>query len=213
MIGGLSAGLSAAGSIVSGYQARRESSRNRKFQKNVLKNRYQWMTQDLIKAGINPIMATQLGAGGAPSGGVASQPDIGQALASGNSARAANRMARKQEQVLASEVAKNIAQSDQANSAKALNDSNAAYQNMINARTKFMNELYLDGSLLGEAALIADESKTVHGSASAAARSAARAAEKAAAKKAAEAAAKKAAEPKLKNYKPNRSQTRRNRRR
>lgn len=44
------------------------------FQKNMYKHRYQWTVQDMMKAGINPIYAAQMGLGGGnvPAGAAAS---------------------------------------------------------------------------------------------------------------------------------------------
>lgn len=74
------------GSGISSAMAAREARRNREFQERMFRNRYQIQTEDMKKAGINPILAAVGGPGGVPSGSAASVHDMGQSMAAGGKA-------------------------------------------------------------------------------------------------------------------------------
>ena len=71
-----------AGSLATAAFNAKQAKKNRKFQKKVLQKRYQWQVADLRAAGINPMLAPNLGAGSAP-GAQATAPDFGQAMMAG----------------------------------------------------------------------------------------------------------------------------------
>lgn len=97
---GLIGGLGSSG--LSGLAAKKQ----RKFQKKVMKNRYQWMVGDLRNAGINPMLAPGLGAGGASSS-MANVPDLGAAMSTG--ARAGADVSRTGSQKRLMEAQENVA--------------------------------------------------------------------------------------------------------
>lgn len=70
-----------AGGILSDAAGRAESRRNRKWQVDFFRNRYQWQMEDMRRAGLNPILAASQSPGGVPSGGVAQQGAAGEGLA------------------------------------------------------------------------------------------------------------------------------------
>lgn len=85
-------GAGLGGSWLSGSMNANEARRQRKFAAATMKNKYQWAVQDLIKAGINPLMAAMTGQPLA-SGSSATYPDFGQSLTSGVSSAVALKQA------------------------------------------------------------------------------------------------------------------------
>lgn len=69
---GALAGISLGSSALSAAFNSKEASKNRDFQKKAMKHRYRWMMKDMKLAGLNPILAGNLGAGGIPGGSSAS---------------------------------------------------------------------------------------------------------------------------------------------
>ena len=72
----------AIGTIYSGEQSRKAQRRSIRFQREMAKNRISYMTQDLRRAGLNPILATGLNPGsqaGAPYSGVSQASGAGAA--------------------------------------------------------------------------------------------------------------------------------------
>lgn len=166
------AAAAAGGSALSSAASIYESKRNRDFQKASYKHRYRWQMKDMKAAGLNPILAGNLGAGGALSGSQASISDLGQAAASGSSAKASNRMATKQELLLESEIGKNESTTAKEVAAESLYAAQASQQQMMNARTAKANEAYLDGTPSGDAIFWMDNSNTVQGGVAGAAKAA-----------------------------------------
>lgn len=96
IIGGLTGGFDT-------YMGMKEGDENRRHQIKLAKNRYQWMMKDLKFAGLNPILAGNLG--GTLSGGTSGiSSNVGGSTAAMNSSAAANRQAAKQEALLDSEI-------------------------------------------------------------------------------------------------------------
>lgn len=69
------------GGLASSGMAFASANRQMKFQEKMYKHRYQWTVQDMLKAGINPIYAAQMGLGGGsvPPGAKADVPDFSSA--------------------------------------------------------------------------------------------------------------------------------------
>lgn len=63
-----SAGIGAISSAFGRSSANKAARSNRRFQKHMYQHRYQYQMEDMAKAGLNPILAYQQGAGGTPSG-------------------------------------------------------------------------------------------------------------------------------------------------
>lgn len=79
------------------------------------KHRYQWATEDLRKAGLNPILAATNGIGGSISGASAASvgmSDIGSTMNSARAASAAERQAKNAEHLAVSQIDKNVAEAD-----------------------------------------------------------------------------------------------------
>lgn len=73
-LGAIAGGAGGIGSLInSAVQAHK----NRAFIKHMYQNRYQFTMSDMRKAGLNPMLAANLGAAVPPSGGQAAQPDLG----------------------------------------------------------------------------------------------------------------------------------------
>lgn len=75
-----SGALQVAGGFLSDRASAKESKRNRDWQEDFYKKRYQYQMADMKAAGLNPIMAYQQNPGGVPSGGVASQGAGGEGI-------------------------------------------------------------------------------------------------------------------------------------
>lgn len=67
----LSGGVEIAGGIAGAIASARQAAKNRRFQERMYKHRYQYQMQDMIKAGLNPILAFGNGAPSAPPGSMA----------------------------------------------------------------------------------------------------------------------------------------------
>lgn len=79
------------------------------------KHRYQWATEDMRQAGLNPILAATNGIGGSISGASAASvgmSDIGSTMNSARSASAAERQAKNAEHLATSQIEKNVAEAD-----------------------------------------------------------------------------------------------------
>lgn len=79
------------------------------------KHRYQWAVEDMRKAGLNPILAATNGIGGSISGASAASvgmSDIGSTMNSARAASAAERQAKNAENLLVSQIEKNVAEAD-----------------------------------------------------------------------------------------------------
>lgn len=74
----------AIGSIASGLigasSAKKAATKAYKRSIMAYRNRYQWQTEDMIKAGLNPILSAYTGAGNAPSAPVADTSDLAQGV-------------------------------------------------------------------------------------------------------------------------------------
>lgn len=75
VLGGLA---SVGGAIFSARQMSREAQRNRDFQERMSSTSHQRAVRDMVKAGINPMLAAGAGAS-TPSGATAQVPDFGEA--------------------------------------------------------------------------------------------------------------------------------------
>lgn len=75
--------IGAVGGAASAFVSRHLQKKSHQFQAKMYKHRYQYQMRDMLKAGLNPILAYSQGPPGAPSGGGASAPDFAGAMASG----------------------------------------------------------------------------------------------------------------------------------
>lgn len=79
------------------------------------KHRYQWAVEDMRNAGLNPILAATNGIGGSIAGASAASvgmSDIGSTMNSAKAASAAERQAKNAENLLVSQIEKNVAEAD-----------------------------------------------------------------------------------------------------
>jgi len=114
---GLSAGIGAIGSFLTGKSSQSAAER-------AYKHRYQWQVKDLEKAGLNPMLAVSQGAPNVPQGNF---PDMGQAASRGVeafSAKTAATLAQAQGKNLEASALANTAQAklSEAGTAKALEE-------------------------------------------------------------------------------------------
>lgn len=78
-------------------------------------HRYQWATEDMRQAGLNPVLAATNGIGGSISGASAASvgmSDIGSTMNSARAAGAAERQAKNAEHLAISQIDKNVAEAD-----------------------------------------------------------------------------------------------------
>jgi hypothetical protein len=97
MIGGAIGGVggSFVGGIIDYGLGRQESNRAFARQKDLYKHQYQWMMEDMRRAGLNPILAAKIGPGNFPT--VAMNPNTSPMATAANSAKNLT-AAKKQEQ-------------------------------------------------------------------------------------------------------------------
>lgn len=74
-VAAIEGGFALAGGLLGNKASADEARRNRRFQRKMYKHRYQYTVEDMRKAGLNPALAYQQGAGSSPSGSMASQED------------------------------------------------------------------------------------------------------------------------------------------
>lgn len=87
-LGGLlGGGLSGIGSAISGAGGQASARAQMAFQERMYRHRYRYTMQDLRKAGLNPILAGEVGGGSAPSGAGYTIPNPLESM--GNSAKSA----------------------------------------------------------------------------------------------------------------------------
>lgn len=108
---GLGAGASTGGGIFSSIFNAKQAKKQRRWAKRMYENRYQMTMRDMEKAGLNPILAYQQGAGSVPSGASASvsMPDVGGSAARGAAAGTAAALAKAQVPNIESQTASNAA--------------------------------------------------------------------------------------------------------
>lgn len=71
---------SLAGSAVTGLFNSKQSDKNRDFQEEMSNTAHQREVQDLMAAGLNPMLSAKLGGASSPGGSTASMPDLGSTL-------------------------------------------------------------------------------------------------------------------------------------
>lgn len=151
-IGGIISGIGAIGSAVGGimgnHSAAKEAQANREWQLWMDSTKYQRAAKDLMKAGINPILAGQFG-GSVPSGAVAAQsnPFAGMAEAANSAVRLDT--VEKQKADVEKEVAQSTIKNLQSQEVKNMADANRANaefelinQNTTNAATDNLIKSY-----------------------------------------------------------------------
>lgn len=72
----VSGGSALAGGILQNRANAKEAARNRHFQKKMYRHRYQYTVEDMRKAGLNPALAYDQGAGSSPSGSTARYENV-----------------------------------------------------------------------------------------------------------------------------------------
>lgn len=82
---GISGGSGILGGLFSGSQSQASARAQMAFQERMYRHRYRYTMQDLRKAGLNPILAAEVGGGSTPSGAGHSMPNIMEGVS--NSAR------------------------------------------------------------------------------------------------------------------------------
>ncbi|ALS03693.1 VP2 [Gokushovirus WZ-2015a] len=78
---GVSSGSSLFGGLFAGSQNQASARAQMAFQERMFRHRYRYTMQDMRKAGLNPILAAEMGGGSAPSGAGFSYPNIGEGTA------------------------------------------------------------------------------------------------------------------------------------
>lgn len=86
------------GSGITAGLAAQQASKTRRWSRKNYRHRFQWSTEDMKKAGLNPILAAGagLGGGGTPAGATASMPDIGQSANTGSQIAINKKLAKAQ---------------------------------------------------------------------------------------------------------------------
>lgn len=73
---GIAGGLGVGGGVLGNKARAEEAAKNRRFQKKMYRHRYQYTVEDMRRAGLNPALAYQQGAGSSPGGSQANQEDV-----------------------------------------------------------------------------------------------------------------------------------------
>lgn len=103
------------GSAVQNHYNSANASQANEWNVENYKHRYQWATEDMRRAGLNPILAATNGIGGSISGASAASvgmSDIGSTMNSARAASAAERQAKNAEHLAISQIDKNVAEAD-----------------------------------------------------------------------------------------------------
>ncbi len=106
---------SVLGSAVQDHYNSAGAEQQNKWNVENYKHRYQWATEDMRNAGLNPILAATNGIGGSISGASAASvgmSDIGSTMNSAKAASAAERQAKNAEHLAISQIDKNVAEAD-----------------------------------------------------------------------------------------------------
>lgn len=125
-----------AGSLVSGLIGRSNQEDAQDHAATVAQNKYQWMVQDMQKAGLNPMLSYSLGANATPSPAIAHMPDLGSSYNQATTAAAASKQADTAESVGNATVSKtkqeivNL-QSANAQVLQATDNLRIEYQNLV----------------------------------------------------------------------------------
>lgn len=128
---------SIAGSAVTGLFNSREASKNRDFQEEMSNTSHQREVQDLIAAGLNPMLSAKLGGASSPGGSTATMPDLGATLNNAVGTSASSAKAREEINLVRQQTAtaKSQQQLNEASAAKAIAD--AAVSNTSAASAAF----------------------------------------------------------------------------
>ena len=103
------------GSSVQNHYNSANAEQQNKWNVENYKHRYQWATEDMRQAGLNPILAATNGVGGSISGASAASvgmSDLGSTMNSAKAASAAERQAKNAEHLAISQIDKNVAEAD-----------------------------------------------------------------------------------------------------
>lgn len=106
---------SVLGSVVQNHYNSANAAQANAWNVENYKHRYQWATEDMRKAGLNPVLAATNGIGGSISGASAASigmSDIGSTMNSAKAASAAERQAKNAEHLAISQIDKNVAEAD-----------------------------------------------------------------------------------------------------
>ena len=104
MFGLLGAALGAAGGIGQSAWSAAEAAKQRRWQRRMRQTAYQDTMQDMVKAGLNPILAYQRGPSGIGSGATANIANLGGAMAAGAQAGSAKALKKKQEDLVDAQI-------------------------------------------------------------------------------------------------------------
>lgn len=113
-------GIQAASTAAQYALSSKEAKKQRRFQERMAKTKYQYTMEDMRKAGLNPMLAYQQGAGATPPGAMAPVPDFGAAAPRGVEAGAKASLATAQKGLLTAQAGASTAAGANQNAQAAL---------------------------------------------------------------------------------------------
>jgi len=134
------------GSIVSGLFGSNEADENRGFQEQMARNSHRYEVQDLIAAGLNPMLSAKLGGASTPSGSMPNIPDLGSTINNAVATSASSAKAKAEVDLVKAQTAtaETQAQRNQAEAIKLANDAELSQANASAAQWELNRKMFLE---------------------------------------------------------------------
>lgn len=139
---------SVAGSILTGLFNQNSANQQMAFQKDMRSTQYQTATEDMKKAGLNPMLAFSQGGAGTPSGASAQMPDMGDSVSHGVSSAIQAAMMKSQMENVQADTQLKADSSKAAVAGAAASMANAALASQNSATVAAMRPLQVAGTVI-----------------------------------------------------------------